>query len=922
MKQTKLANELEIRDAVRLIRAALDLGGPYRPNIWAFYSSKNNALLTVLGDVTFIQTILLEGDPDVISYRLGSSIFSSNDTKNNIEGTREIHVFRKHGKPQWILCGRFEHLIKAPTDAKRRQLSEQKKAAEGVGSIFEVHTERDFADRMIEFSNWLTLCSAMTRAHDFACCREAEVLTALLATANAILIGEALKANEIDPALMLAAIGRGIANGIIKCNLTKQQLTANTPISRQQGNLPLTYPLQSRSGTLSVSEVSAEVIPRNRRTSCIPELWSDLNKWPKPVPELVAEKDAYNRREQAIRMYIQNSSYESITQETGLSPSWVRKLFARCLLPTSDGAIYGFGALVKFNHLFAYHRTAPPPIAVINKVGKQGFSGAFVQLLTTFNDDLLNLIEEHLLKIKPKDHVKIGEAKIKWVSLKEAVHNFLRREGLSDADYPFNTKDQGYNALINFCRQILYKKPIPYILARYGKNAAKRAQIGTGIPSLIQPVGHFKIMQLDFHKHDTVAIVEIERPNGDPIDAHVPRWWLGALVDTYSNAVIGLSDSFESQTTESCVLDLIESAIAPQPHLSDEHRFAVNNDGCWLPNQLLPSLAFNGWDVLKLDRAWAHKSTNVISAIVATVGCAICFGRTREWWSRALVEHTFAQLTQLGAQCLPSTTGTGPNDPRRTKPESEALKYRFRQDDICDIAKANARWINEDAKEGNFFSRPLHVLRNAVSRGANNYFPAPLPKDRHRDRPTMWITIRCKVEGNPARGIAPYVRSKRCGFRGPELASAWHLIGQQVFLQVLRRDMRRARIVIERTGEIISNVNPDKRWLSSIISWRNFCLIQSSGLQQRLHSRPPEAIPEFLTRRGAELEKSRKNGKAQQRLANLMASVSRDIKSNQKQLADKVKKERTNKNNNSEAHESPLGLFGSSPLVKSYTKNG
>lgn len=54
-----LATELEIRDNVAQIRAALGVYGPYTPNIWAFYSNKNDKLLTILGDVSLIQAVLL-----------------------------------------------------------------------------------------------------------------------------------------------------------------------------------------------------------------------------------------------------------------------------------------------------------------------------------------------------------------------------------------------------------------------------------------------------------------------------------------------------------------------------------------------------------------------------------------------------------------------------------------------------------------------------------------------------------------------------------------------------------------------------------------------------------------------------------------------------------------------------------------------
>lgn len=921
MKETRLANELEIRAAVKSLRAALDLRGPYLPNIWAFYSNKNRSLLTILGDVTFIQAVLLEGDPNVISYQINGTGQDSSGSPRDTESAREIYVSMSRGKPKRLLCGWYEHLVKAPTEATRLRLVNCQSLADAAGAEFEIRTERDLSGRMVEFGNWLTLSSAMTRAHDFTCCREAEILTSLLTKKATIQLRETLTLDGVDPALMLAAVANGLANGFISCNLSYQPITVSTLIARKEVDQRSSLQLHLRSGPAIRVSALAEPIPKNQRTLRVPELWSDLRKWPRPVLELLDDKDTYVRREKAIRMYIQNASYEDIKNETGLSESWVRKQFARCLLPMSNDSIYGFNALVKNKNLVGYIRTADPPELRTDAEGeKPGYSGAFAQLLARFSDGLLKLIEEHLLEAADKKDGKAREVRINWVSLQQKVHRYLKNNGLTAENYPFTTRDKGYNAIVALSKKILYKKPIPYIRARHGKNAANRAGIGGGIPSLIQPNGHYQIIQLDFHKLDTVAIVEIARPNGEPIDAYVPRWWLGALVDTFSQAVIGVSDSFEAQTTESCVLDLIESAIAPQPPLGEQNRFAVNEDGNWLPNQSIPSLAFNGWNILKLDRAWAHKSTNVIASLVSTIGCAICFGRVGEWWARALVEHTFSILTQIGVQCLPSTTGSGPGDPRRNNPDQQALKYRFRQDDICDLMKASIRWINEDAKEGNFFSKPMDSLRRAVERSTTEYFPAPLPRERYCDRPTMWLTFPCKVEGDSSRGIAPYVRTKRCSFRSPQLASAWHLIGEVVFLQILRVDMRRARLVIKGTGEIISDVEPDKRWRSSAISWRNFCLIQSNGLQQRLDHRPPEPVQEFLERGKGQLEKSGKGKKKDnKKLAGVIADIERD-KISELDSADKTTED---KRNNDPVINNKYGdydhVFGRVPAIKSYT---
>lgn len=926
MKSHILATELEIRDSVKQLREALEHNVSHGPNVWTFFSNKNQALITLLGDVTFIQSILLEGDPTVSSYYSFADIDSDSCVVGKSIPGRELHVRRTDGTEQWILCIRSKHQPSSAEISQEQRYAEREKAAQAQGASFEIKSERDFSDRMIEFGNCLTLCCAMTRANDFTCFREAEMLSTSLLTKKALLIRDLLALNGCDRALMLAAIGHGIANGSVHCDLSTRPLTINTMIARSDKTIPKISRSVGGATTLTASHKIEELVPKNRRTSVIPEMWSDLLKWPHPISNLMANSEIYHQRERAVRMYILNSSYEEIVKETGIGQSWVRKLFYRCLQPAPDGAIYGFRALVKNCHIVGYNRVAEPPNGFPDATKKPGYAGAFTQLLERYSNELPSLIESHVLRVRGKGHKSIPVVKVKWVTLKNEIHDFLRKNGVGENDYPFNTADKGYNAIANICRSILFKKPIPWITARCGKEAGKRAQIGNGVPSIIQATGPYQILELDFHKHDTAAIVEIETPNGEMIDALVPRWWIGALVDTYDRAIISSSDSFEPQTTEACVLELLDSAIQPPAPLEEERRFSVNSDGNWLPNQIYPELAFHGWNILKLDRAWAHKSTNVISSLIATVGCAICFGRVREWWCRALVERTFGQLTQMGAQQLPSTFGTGPKDSLRQDPDLQAIRYRFRQSDICDFAKSNVRWANEDGKEGNFYVKPLVFLKHVVDGQCANYIPAPLPLARKNDRPLMWITIRCRVEGNPHSGIAPHVRTRRCRFRGIELARAWHLIGKTVFLQIYRHDIRKARIVIEKTGEILGEVLPDHRWLSLAVSWRNFCMIQKHGLQQRLDGRPKEPVLEFLSRAAAELasQKKQKPSKSNRRRANLHASITRDIKYYQKNEGGTINDKTINDNGTEKTTISDAGpdMFGDIPDIKSFFRRG
>ena len=189
--KVQLATELEIREDISRIRAALDKWF-LRPNIWGFFSNKNSRLMTVLGDVTFIQSVLLEGDPLVAAYDVAGPFWLGGSTNDESDLGRELHVQFLDGTSRWFLCGRYENLVKSPGTTLQQKIASRTEAANAVGATYCIHTERDFSRSMTKFRNWLTLCAAMTRSRDFSSEFEISKLFELLSTHHEITIENAL----------------------------------------------------------------------------------------------------------------------------------------------------------------------------------------------------------------------------------------------------------------------------------------------------------------------------------------------------------------------------------------------------------------------------------------------------------------------------------------------------------------------------------------------------------------------------------------------------------------------------------------------------------------------------------------------------------------------------------------------------------
>lgn len=834
-----LATEFEIRESIADIRAALQ-EGPILPNIWGFYSPKNEKLITLLGDVTFIQAVLLEGDPEVISYSIQSEI----DTDEDHSFGRLLIALKHDGAMDWLFCCRHESTTKSSSTKFKVILEKERLRAEKAGGRFCVRTEKDFASRMTEFWNWLALCTAMTRARDFNQENEFATLMSHMNMHKSCTFHGAMGMSKVDPALMVAVAAKQLALGLIKCDMRSQSLNAGTEF--WLGEVTGQRTLQPSKELAQIPDQIKIVLPKNRRTASVPEMWRELSSWPAPKPDNLIDSDAYRRNKNAVEMYLANRSFAEIKLHTGFSEDWVRELTKKCLRPHYDGKIFGFRALIRYSRTGGYNRQAPLASSNLHDGKKGGYAGAMTLLLQSF-PDLLALIEAHVLETRNKFRDSPLTARVRWIDLKDEIHSYLRKKGLGDDDYPFNMRDQGYATLSEIGRSLLFKRPLKFIKSRFGYDAARLAEVQRGQSSLIQPIASFQILEADFHKHDSAATVEIESPIGGTVDAPVPRFWIGCAVDAFQRAILATTDSFELQTTESCVLDLVDAAIAPPDPIKEIREFKGCEDGYWQPNQILPSFAWHAWDIIKLDRAWAHKSTNVLSKLISTTGCAVCFGRPRAWWARSIVERTFRELTARGAQRLATTYGTGPGDPHREKPEEKAVAVRLRRNEICNLAKSIVREINSSVREGNFWESSLDVLRRSDS--CSKYFPKPLPIQRKIDRPTLWATVIEKVEAYPTKGIKPSVRVKGCRYHGDELERAWSLVGEKIIIEVARHDIRIARAINPRTGELIGELAPEKRWRHVHITWQNFLMLQKFGRIKRDRQRPENATNEFIENR-------------------------------------------------------------------------
>ena len=547
---------------------------------------------------------------------------------------------------------------------------------------------------------------------------------------------------------------------------------------------------------------------KGRTRHVVPVVLRDTSTWPELDASCLGEfRDIYEVRREAILMYLDGINFAVIQARTGKSADEVRRLLKRCIAPAPDGRIFGFRALGQHVRVKSYVRRAP--IVRLPGSGSSGCAGALRQLF-----DQIPAVREYVddLVLKRPIIGEVHEARIRYVDIRAAFIRKLRKVGLGDDDWPFNTRDRGLKSLTLYCKSLSEAHLERWVSSRSGIEASRKRGLGQGLHPLIEPRRPYTFMQLDFHCVDAASIIVMVDEFGVEHELLVARWYIGLLVEKFSGAAVGIHLTLESTPSADSVLETVESALRPHDLSPGDVRLRYTPDGKILINTLLPGYAWHGFTALQVDNAWSNHAIDVVNNLIEVVGCAINFGPVRAWWIRNLIEHIFGTLTARGLKRLPSTYGANPKDTTRTDPAQQASRFRIHLSELFAIIFGCVRDHNLRPTERLMGASPLQVLESAQARTENDYLPQPLPLDQQKYGRTFWHIAECTIRGNIAKHDRPYVRIDRCRYTNGTLSSRYNLIGKKLLLYVDRRDVRVAFASVVETGEMLGAMVPEARW--------------------------------------------------------------------------------------------------------------
>ncbi|HYD62091.1 MAG TPA: hypothetical protein VEC35_17130 [Noviherbaspirillum sp.] len=598
----------------------------------------------------------------------------------------------------------------------------------------------------------------------------------------------------------------------------------------------------------------------------------DLSKW--PVPDLLPgdqELRLFERRKQAVEMYVEGCKFNEIRTRTGFYRGEVIRLVKRCVTVDHLGRIHGFYALVPGVRVKKYNRTAGHVFS--DGLSKGGNAGMLTQIMQRF-PEVAESVEKELLKMPVESHVH--EARASYKTLHKRFLRDLESKGLTSRDWPFSTRYRGYRSFVNYCHNLRERYLGRWIAARSGKEASRRSGLGQGYTPLIPVLRPYSAVQLDFHKIDAASIIVISNRFGKEFEIPVARWHVGILADEYTRAILGIYISLEPTPSGDCVLETIVSALRSDETDPQSPDYSFVEDGKIVIHQLIPELRFQGFAVLKLDNAWAHTAVEVYNNIISTIGCAVNFGPVRAWWCRNLIENIFGKMTQHGVQRLPSTYGTGPNDTRRDAPNEQAVKYRILLSTLIAIVLAEARRHNLSQSEALEHCSPEFALRAALEKPAFGLFPQPLPHAAQDDiRLLMHVEERI-IRGNIKKHVRPHIQFGRMRHTNPQLARQYHLVGKRVLVYIHRQKPWIMRACLLDTGEDLGLLSSPRRWSTSKYSLRTRKLISAAGLAESYQDLSVDSVEKWEKKAKKSLRGKRRKGERRPTTALLMAKVTRE----------------------------------------------
>lgn len=737
--------------------------------------------------------------------------------------------------------------------------------AQSIGITYRVRWLDELQFWEIRFDNWLRLNRAICATRHLSTWAECMgELDGELRVQESLTIGELLARHpDRDPGLGLGAIARLLHRGHAVADLETRLISSGTVLRTVSGNKPdvlqllrerAEFELGSLPGPGSSGPASGNGGPTRRaRRGRAPTVANGrvpaLETWPQPEVSMLRDersRNQYQARKEAVMLFAEHESAEEILAQTGVSKDRARNFYKKCLT-TENNRMRGFYALIPYSRIGLYKRKKP--VEPFKSLKTKGTAGAFQQLLREVPGSKA-FLDSYI--VPPKD-----EPVRTYDSVREIHHDFLtwlEAHERTLEQYPFIRQSVGYQSVRRYIRALQEEHGVDLV---GGKKPKYGPTTGTGHRRLINPRGPVSFLQLDYQDVPAACIVIVSNDFGEEFELPIQRFSIAYLACEYSHAILGVGLEFEVEASADSALEAIHSGLSPDDDWLYEGKLRYTQRGKFLLRHFIPELAWESFSMIRVDNALANKAHDFVSNVVDTVGCVVHYGQSHGYWIRDVIERTIGQMEAHGLVRLPSSYGSGLDDPRRDKPEAKAVESRIHLADMMAILYGAAEAQNLRPSRANQMSSPVVAVKAAITNPELGFFSQPVPKETQLVYRLLSHIEDRTIAGNKEDGV--YIQVDHVKYQNPEIARNFALVGRDVRIFISRRDSRFARAYLKGAGTDLGRLLAQGSWGKVLISWRHRKLLQKAGASPRGWQNDP--VRQWRNDMASKAASQRRNGK-------------------------------------------------------------
>lgn len=538
--------------------------------------------------------------------------------------------------------------------------------------------------------------------------------------------------------------------------------------------------------------------------ACLPSAADILEKAPRLSLEQAEERaeemsNRFDRLSRAIRSYMSSGSLKDALQEGQCSRETFYRQLNRCLMLSPIGtssSIVGWPGLIAGLRLKGYSR--------INDGA--GTAGQFQRWLQE-NERWRELLHKSIRQGN-------GGAQIpgRKPDRRGVTRNFIKafRAVIPLGVYPHDGKSNARGAIDRYIKEYVAMHQ-ETTAVWFGEDVARKQHLGTGPQSFNLAVAPFDVVGTDAHTVDAIGIVIIPGPAG-PTPVPVTRIQIVATVCHGYKAVSGYSVCIRPQIKASAVEDAYAMGMTPWKPMPLTIKGLTYDQGAGFPCGSIEGITEICPALVRLDNASQHFADAVRTHLRKSLGCAVVWGGVGHWWRNAVTERFFGTLERYGFQRVPSSMGTGPNDPHRAaSPSGEAIAKGITWDELIQLVDVLIANYNAKPHKALGGISPLEAVRMALTGRQACWLPRIRPPHT-ANSPTVGVTVlRGHIAGSIEQRTAPYVEILGPRYTNDTLSKHYDWLKRPVYVY-LPKDIRECEAYLA-TGEFIGTLKcRDKRW--------------------------------------------------------------------------------------------------------------